>query len=368
MGGSTRQTQESRQNSTQTNAPPSWALPGLMDLAQRVTGLVGNLPGPSYTGDFVAQSNPLQHSAIPMYQNAATAAQRAGSMIGEAGQQLVQGGPQFGQWDTPRFDTSAAAQAASAPIMRNLTENLLPSLQSSALASGAFGNSRMMEILPSLAIRDAVRGSQEIGAQMALGEHEMAMNNQLQGYQALTGRGLGVEGLRQQALTALPGMMDASLQMQTAAGDITSQAGGMQQQWAQQGIDNALARHDYDLNQPWFGLDRGTALMGQLAGNYGTQTMNGTSSQTQTQRTGGLAPVLAGAMGLASMAAGFPGAGGALSSLFGRGGAAAAGAAGGGIPPGFGVPQGFGIPPGFGPPPLTSVPYFNPRQYGLPGR
>lgn len=310
-------------NQTQTNAPPEWALPGLEQLASRITSIIPNMPGPAYTGDFVAPPNATQYSALPIFANASNMALQGADQAGQAASALTSGGPNYGAWNTPRFDTTAAAMAASQPIFRQLQQQVLPGLQSSALASGAYGGGRAMELLPGMAIRDAVRGAQEIGTNMAFAEHQGAMQDQLAGYQALTQRGLGTEGLRQQALLGLPSLLDARMRMATGAGDILSQSGSMQQAWDQSAINNQLARFQYNQDYPFQGLDRAAQLLSGLASGYGTQTMHGTTKTTES--SGGLAPWLGGAIGLASTLAGMPGIGSAL-GLGGAAGGAAAGA------------------------------------------
>lgn len=312
MGG--KKTVTNNIDQTQKNAPPEWALPGLQELAQRITSIIPQVPGQQYGGEFIAGPNALQQGSLPLYAGASQQALGASQQAGEAAQALTGQGAQFGEWLTPRFDTSQAAAAATAPIMRNLTENILPGLQSSALQSGAYGNTRMTDILPSLAIRDATRGAQEIAAQMAFTEHQGAMQNQLQGFGAMTERGLGTEGLRQQRLMGLPQLLDTQMRMGAGAGDILSMAGNLQQGWDQSAIDNELAKFQYNLQYPFQGLDTAASLLAGLAHGYGTQTMTGTNKTVE--KSGGMAPWLGAALGIGSTIAGFPG----IGSMFGGGG------------------------------------------------
>lgn len=328
MGGKTTVQTTSNKNETQTAAPPSWTLPGLEQLAARVINVIPQVPGEKYMGDFVANPNQTQYSAMPLYQQAAQGAQGAAALAGQGAQQAAnfQTPLGFDQWQGQKYDTMPAIQAATAPLMRQLGQQILPSLQSDALMSGAYGNNRNMSLMPQMAIRDSMRGMQEIAAGIDYGEHARLQNERLQGYGAATQRGLGAAQLQQngqlQALNLLPGLLDTQMRMQTGAADILSQSGSMQQQWDQSAIDNQLARFNYNLNYPFQGLDTATNLLAALSGNYGTQTTVGTNTQKQTQSSGGLAPILGGMIGLGSMVAGFPGVGGLFKGMGGGAGGA----------------------------------------------
>jgi hypothetical protein len=85
---------------------------------------------------------------------------------------------------------------------------------------------------------------------------------------------------------------------------------GMQNQQA--GINNSVGMDQYAAMAPFMGMDQAAQILAMLSGNWGTQTMHGDSTQTQTTQPGLAGQLIQGAIGLGSMAAGFPGLGGAL--------------------------------------------------------
>jgi len=322
-------------NETQSNAPPTWAQPGLEELGGRVTSIIPTVPGQLYQGDFVAQPNGydlatpgayagsanLANSLTPAalqnlfaaggqtgydsyggaglggfqgFQNytptnvsmpgfngfngyqtlgpdtsnyggfngytAPGAADLGGLAFGGFGGPSLNlnfggspglgsasgassfggGGTQSGasfDYSTPGgtsfngmagpavgsfadYDASAISPviaAATAPILRQLQESILPSLRSSAVESGAYGSTRMDNVLPSMTMAQVGRNAQELGIQTAYqdfsdmenrkqsafglgtqrGLGELAAQNQA--YQASTGRGLGLGQLANQA-------------------------------------------------------------------------------------------------------------------------------------------------------------------------
>ncbi len=269
--GSTKKT-ETKENSTQTVAPPSWTMPGIADAASRVTGALDTLPGVKYGGDFIAQPN------------AALTQQTADAYTGAAAQST----------DLSRYmlqqiqqDPRAAIEAAIHPVFKQLTEQVLPGIQSSAISSGAYSGDRANTILPGMAIRDSNESAQRIAAE--IGERRLQM---------------------------LPEFANTSMGLSTGAGDLLAGANQVGMQGQQLGIDNELARQQYELQYPFQGLDMASALLARLSGNYGTTTRDGTSTQTQT--TSGLGNIVQGALGAASLAGSLfaPGAGMGLSSLF----------------------------------------------------
>jgi hypothetical protein len=327
----------SKSSETRTVAPPSWTMPGIEDASSRVTAALGNLPTATYGGDFTA---PVDYSgAIANY---GQAAQRAQQLAGFGQQQLTAAAPQYDFSTTlPSFDykpgtydvgngtdLTGKIQASLAPVYQQLTQQLLPSLRSSAMQSGAYSGSRAQEILPAMALQDYGQTAGNIASTIgyqdyndreqrrlsaygvdqgnALQAAQTAAQTQLAGFSADSARQFGMQQDRQNYANSLPDLIDTILRASTGSGDIAAQAAGLEQQQQQAVINNNLARQQYAVQQPFQGLDIATQLLAALSGNYGTTT----SSGTQTQTSGGLGSVVAGGAGLAGLVGGFPVAGG----------------------------------------------------------
>ena len=118
---------------------------------------------------------------------------------------------------------------------------------------------------------------------------------------------------------AEPEFVNSILHTQASQGDLLNMAAQLGVQNRQLGINNATAMDQYASQSPFMGLDTASELLARLSGNYGTQTMNGTQTQT-TSTSGGLAgQLLQAAIGAGMMAAGMPG---GLGGVFGGGAAA----------------------------------------------
>jgi hypothetical protein len=330
MGTKNKTTETS--NQTQTAAPPSWALPQMQAIAGGIMSGLGTIQGlPAYTGDFVAQPGAISQSAPQAYLDAAAMAR---SLVDPAQAALNQSMvmPTFA--DSPNLSAAtsgfgstnpggmdAAVRAAINPVYQSLTESILPSLQSSGIESGAYGGTRAQQTLPGQALRDFDTQAGNIAATMNYQDFTDTANRVLQAYGLSTTRGLGSANVLTDRLGLTPELLDSIMRMSGGAAELTNQAGQLQDANSQAAINNALQKYQYSVEQPFMGYDVATDLISKLAGGYGTTTSQGTN--TTVSKTGGLAPILGGALGLAGMAMGLPTAGGGsvggslVSSLFG---------------------------------------------------
>lgn len=331
MGSKT--TNKTSTNQTSTAAPPSWALPIDQALAGQIMSGVNAVQAvPHYTGDFIAQPGALQSAVPGGYLDAAALAR---SLVAPAQQALQQSmvAPSFdvggntlnaalqSYGSTNPGGMDAAVRAAINPVYQNLTQNILPSLQSAGIESGAYGGSRALTTMPEMALRDFDTQAGNIAAQMSYQDYVDAANRAITGYGAATSRGLGEADTLTQRLGLTPNLLDAIMRMSGGSAELQAQGAAADTANRQATIDNALQKYQYAVQQPFMGYDVATDLISRLSGSYGTTTQQGTS--TQTQSTGGLAPIIGGALGLAAMAGGFPTAGGGsvggslVSQLFG---------------------------------------------------
>lgn len=294
-------------NQTTSNEPPKWTQPGLEYIGNRVMEILPTVPGDKYEGDFYAPVNQFEAGVPQGYADFANLTKQFGNQaINDYNRSLGSlsfGGPQlstFGSYDAS--SVLPVIQAATNPIMRQLTEQVLPGIKSDSIASGAYSNSRAMSSLPAQAIDEFGRNASEIATQIAFQDFMQQEQNKLAAYGLETDRTLGF------GATA-PNALMSALQVSGMAPDIMAIAGAQQRANDQIGIDNALAQYEFDIMHPFKGLDYAANLLGAVGNPWGTQNTVGSSV---TKTGGGLGGVLSGALGLAGTIAGIPG----VSSLF----------------------------------------------------
>lgn len=325
---------KSTTNSTQstTNTPFGPAMPGLTDLANLTSQAMWAAQGvPQYTGDFIALPGQMQQAVIPAYQNSAALAGQLGEQaLGVANNQNWQmptfSGPglEAGTQSFASYDPTAVApvvQAALQPYMRQLTEQILPGMQSSAIESGAYSNDRAFAVMPELALRDTGRMAAEVASGIAFQDFLSQQERNLEAYGLSTQRGLGEADVLTSRIGMYPELLDSVMRMSTGQAGLTEQAAAYDTAMRQAEIQNALARDAYAVQAPFRGLDMAANLFGTFAP-YSSSNMTGRSTTTQTTSQPLAGQILQGALGVGSMVAGFPGLGTAL----GLGGAAGAAA------------------------------------------
>lgn len=316
--------QETKSNQTTTVAPPSWTMPGISAAAGKVTDALGAMPTSSYTGDFVAQPNKaLTDQAVGAYTGAANTAGGWADYMSNMTKALGGASPvTTGTYQQGAgFDLNPVIQAAVSPLLKQLTEQTLPGIRSSALESGAYSGDRAMSLLPSMAASDTAVNAQNLGAQIGYQDYAMREAQRLAAYQSDQSNSLAAQQFNNNfglaSANAQSDLINQEMMLRASMGDLFSGAASTGTAADQAGINNALAKEQYNIQRPFQGLDIASALLAQLSGGYGTTTSNGT--QTTTQSTGGLGSVVSGIAGLASLAGSFamPGGGSLGGNLLG---------------------------------------------------
>lgn len=289
---------------TQTAAPPAWTLPGLELASSKVIDALGQVPGSKYTGDFIAL--PDQNAIGGVMDAYSRAAAMANELAGYARANL----PQETRYDAGSgMDLNPVISAALKPAYQQLTEQILPSIRSGGIESGAYSGNRALEVLPGQALRDWSASAQDTASRIAFEDYNAREARRLAGYQTDVSAALDRARM-------LPELTDNIMRLGTASGDLLAQNEALRQQTAQQVINNALARNQYEWQFPFQGLDIASTLLSRLSGGYGTTTSDGTSRTVE--KTGGLGAVAQGVLGAASLAAGL-GAFGPLGAVAGAG-------------------------------------------------
>jgi hypothetical protein len=316
MGGSSKQktkgTTRTNQTTTQHTTPYTPASGGLANLAWHVgDAMEDSIAVPAYEGNFVALPGQAQQAVIPALNSSAAL---AGSLVDPAlaaAQQAL--GPIQGMESFASYDPSgvqSVVQAAMQPYIRQLTEQILPGMQSSGIESGAYSNDRAFATMPGQALRDTGRMAAEVASGIGFQDFLSQQERMLQGEDVLT-----------QRLSMYPELLDTAMRMSTGQADLLQDAAGYDTAMRQAEINNAIAMNDYAVSAPYAGLDRAAQLYGTFAP-YGTTrgSMNGTQYVNQTTTTSQPMgqQLLQGAIGVGGMLAGMPP--GGLGALFGGGG------------------------------------------------
>jgi hypothetical protein len=334
--GKTKTVTKTDQNQTQTAAPPAWTAPGLVDAGARVTAAMNQLPTTHYSGPMVASMDP---TAVQNIMNAwGQTGQNAGNLAGWMQNQLPQltANQNFSTQlpDTsyslaPKQELDNVIRASIAPVQRQLMEQILPSLNSSALDAGAYSGDRAMKVLPGQALQQFGDTAGNIAANLGYEDYNNYENRRLQAYGMQTQAGqqnYSLDTARQQEQAQSHNQQTSILHNQASQGDLLQMAAQLEQQQRQSAIANATGMDQYASQSPFMGLDTASQLLATLSGRYGTDTMQGhsTSVQTQSQPLG--MQLLQGALGIGSLAMGMPGGAGGIGALLGGGAKAASGA------------------------------------------
>lgn len=156
MGGSSGGGQ-----TTQTQKADPWigAQSYLSDAYSRAGQAAAATPTNAYTGNFVSPANQTQQNAV------GAATQAAGTLSGGQSVFDVANKSLSGDMLNANPHLSQAIEAQVRPAVRNATEFMLPAVQTSAGAAGAFGGTRQA-MLESAVIRDVNQQVADTAAQM----------------------------------------------------------------------------------------------------------------------------------------------------------------------------------------------------------
>ena len=204
-----------------------------------------------------------------------------------------------------------AAGAIQSQVMRNLQENILPSLTTSAVGRGALGGTRQ-----AVAEGLAARGTSDVLSENLANLYGQAWSQGLGAETQRLGQALGAQ---RSAMGMAPGLTNLGLSGYTQPAALLSRAGGLERAEEQRAINEAMQRHQFAQNEPLIRGQTGLGLMQPLGAQFGekvseTQTRSRPSTFGQIGQLAGLGGALIGGMG-------GPGAiMGGLGSLFGGGG------------------------------------------------
>jgi len=328
----TKKKSSTKSSGTQVQKPLDLVMPGYNTIAQGVERGLGQIQDVNYSGDFLAQPGALQNQMPGVYQ---TAANTVGGLLPQLQNTFGQSQQALNFSDSPQLSAGmqsfagtnplgmqGAVNAAIDPYMKQLTQNVLPSLQSAGIESGAYGGNRSQQTMPLMAIDQAGEQAQKVAAALAYQDFTDQQARIMQGYGLSTERGLGEGQLMNQRWSMAPEMARGIMDIAGGQADFSQMAATQDLGNRQLAIDNALKQFQYDMTRPFMGYDVAGNILGNMTQGYGTTTSN--QKSTTTEKTGGMGNVVAGLGGLAMAAAGMPMAGGAslggniLGSLLGQ--------------------------------------------------
>lgn len=259
MGGKSGGSQDVE--STQQVVPWSGAQPDLTNLFSQARQLnTSGSPG-YYPGQTFAGRDPLSDQAQSLRLNYATNSMPGQIYDAQRAQSFALNSPDAA--NNPYVQNMMQSNQFMAN--RNLSENLLPMIDSGAVAAGQMGGSRQ-----GIAQGLAMRGTQEALA-----------NANAQTMMDAYGKGLGAQ---QGALGMAPSIMGMGM----APMDIMGQVGQYNQGIDQTALDADMARWNYNQNLPWENLGRYSNIVSQAPWGSSSTQEGGTSSPVAGAIGGGL--------------------------------------------------------------------------------
>lgn len=287
-------------SSTSNTQMPSWLTDALKQLVQGAQTTAGQ-GYQTYTGPRIAALNPTQQQSFAATQGAVGSYQPAFDAASDA----YSGGASTGNLDANSFAsfmnpyTSQVTDTIEKLGNRNLTENVLPSVNNTFVGSGQFGSSRNADFT-NRALRDnqeAISQAQgaalNTGFQNQVANSQAALQQQLQSGQLQQGLGTATQGA---------GLSDASA---------LATIGQQQQNQTQQNYN--LGYQDF-LSQSQWPYQQESYLSGILGGTPTSTSTTQTNTTPGPSTTGQILGGLAGGIGLLGSTGAF-GSGGWLGSL-----------------------------------------------------
>lgn len=248
---------DKKTTSTSTSAPWAAVVPHLKNVFGTAEQLAGQ-PGQFFPGQTYAELDPLQQQGMQAQLGYAGGGMGDQISAAQAAQMSALQAPDIAA--NPYIGGIADVMASR--LSRNLSENIMPGLQAGAIGAGQSGGSRQ-----GIAEGIAARGTQEaLGASLA------------DLYGGAYGQGLQARG---QAM----GMAPQMAQMGMMPGQVQQQVGGQMRTEAQRPIEEAMARHQFEQQEPWQRLGQYNQM---LSGGQGYGTTTGTTTQPSQGMFGNL--------------------------------------------------------------------------------
>lgn len=273
----------------QKSEPPAYLQPYLTDIAKQAQNIYAkNRNTPSYTGDFLADPNANQQGAVQGQLDLAQNLQDSG--FGSDTMAVAQNqtnklmsdyytSAARNTFDTQNLATPELVDSYLKPVERNLTENILPALESDAITQGAYGGSRYAQE-QTKAVRDNfTEKAADIATQIGYGDAVRRDDQEFQNFamnQELMPELLKME---QAAAAITPELTNAAISQQLMPIQLQGQAGTQLQAYTQAEMDDLYQQYLYEMQYPWMGLDNYASIVSGVpgGGTATTQSLGGGS-------------------------------------------------------------------------------------------
>jgi hypothetical protein len=240
-----------------------------------------------YTGDFLATPTTTQNTALAM------AKDKANSIAGaDLGKQITTnasminnnvGSGDYRKAASMAFDgygtddaLQAKINAQTGAIRRSFAEDMIPTLKSQAIAQGAYGGTAFGDVASKAASR-AEQSAQDISTNLMYTDmdkrRDLAFTDNSQ-IRALLPQ---LQALELQAAGAGSDLYTKGVTAELLPATIMDSIGQKEQANSQAVIDNAIAKYEQSLKNPYAGLAEYASL---VAGDYGGTTIQKTPNNT----------------------------------------------------------------------------------------
>lgn len=349
------------QTTVQKSEPWPGLQPHLKNLYQRADQAYEATPKEAYQGQLVADPNQTQQQALTMAEQVALTNQNLGQTAQQGAQRIsqrMQGGdyvtlPNQGQLQMGDMNSAAqsiasqlqipginlegvqaispttqgAIQSALVPLQEQLTQQILPQIQSKSIEAGAYGGQRQgvvqrqalddftkrgQELAAGIAYQDLARRqglhAQDVGQQrnlmaddlarrMQLGAEDLAQQRELSLADIMdrrtnTLRGLGLEA---QAAGQAANLAGEGFRQNLQPSQVLQNVGDIRQDYDQGQLDEAFQQYQLAQQAPWAGIEQlSRALQGGSQFGTSSTTVPGPSTGSR-MLTGGIGGGLTGA-------------------------------------------------------------------------
>ena len=278
--------------------PPKYLQPFLTDIAEQAQAAYQKVPQDGFSGQLVASPTDAQLQAIGQQKDIAAGLGGFGAnttaIANQQANKVLSGGytaPANNVYQGTNVGTTDAVNAYLDPVKQQLNEDILPSLRSSAVDSGAYGGSRYYTEAAKQVNDNFTRQANNIAAQIGYGE---GVRKDEQGFenfslnQSLIPELLKIE---QAASLTTPELATAGVNQDLLGSQILGQAGQAEQLFNQDVLDEAYQQYVLSTQTPFAGLDQYASIVGGVPAG-GTSTTTGTIA-----RPSGGSNFLSGALG-----------------------------------------------------------------------
>lgn len=292
----------------QKTEPPAYLQPYLTDIASKAQAAYGQVPTGGFSGQLVATPTPGQLSAVDAQKTIAQNLTNSGfgnttmDAANSQAQKLASGfytAPLNNTFNPTALDTTAITNASIAPVLDKLQNTIIPTLQSNAISSGAYGGSRYFADMGQQINDNFTKEAANIAAQLGYGEQVRQQDQAFKGWQ--TNQQLSPELFKaeQAAALATPELTNSGVQQLLTPSSILNQAGTQEQLWNQDQLDQAYQQYLLDVAGPFAGLDQYASIVGGMP-TGSTTTSTSTAPRTNSSFLSGALGGGLGGYGLAS--------------------------------------------------------------------